>query len=57
MNGASRIANATAMLAAVPWLSGEKKNNVAKPIWNIPSPAWLTIRTVNSRRKSRMRSS
>ena len=47
---------------AVLAVSGEKKNSVARPTWNMPSAHWLTRRTVNRRRKptsghSRRRSS
>src|SRR5665647_3278776 len=37
---------------AVLALSGEKKQRVASPTWNRPSPAWLTRRTAKSLRKS-----
>src|SRR5674536_394853 len=47
------MAKAAATSAAVAMRSGEKKNSVARPAWNIPSPHWETSRTLNSLRKSR----
>src|SRR5699024_12180556 len=51
VNGSSRIANAPATALAVARFCGEKKNRVASPSWNIPSPHFDTSRTVNSLQK------
>lgn len=53
VNGRSSTANAVATPAAVVAFSGEKKNSVARPTWNMPSAVWLTRRTARSLRNSR----
>ena len=53
VNGSSSTANAVATPTAVLAFSGEKKNSVASPTWNMPSAVWLVSRTANSLRKSR----
>src|SRR5699024_2758749 len=53
VNGSSSTANAAATAPAVARFSGEKKNRVASPAWNMPSPHWDTRRTANNFRKSR----
>ena len=50
VNGSRSTANAAATAPAVARFSGEKKNKVANPAWNMPSPHWETSRTANSLR-------
>ena len=51
VNGSSSTAKAPATEPAVAIVCGEKKNSVARPTWNMPSPHWETSRTVKSLRK------
>src|SRR5699024_7692261 len=53
VNGSNNTAKAAATAPAVAIDSGEKKNSVARPAWNMPSPHWETSRTANNLRKSR----